>query len=86
MGLRQGVFFYWSPPKFDKYKIPLYALALREIPGQLTWDFVLRKFRGQPVKKKHPVAGASIFRQNCKKAGVPLVIFTNCLPISAGFG
>ena len=30
-------------------------MALREIAQGLTWDLVLRKFRGAPVKKKHPV-------------------------------
>ena len=33
-----------APPKFSKYKFPLYPLSLREIS-------VLRKFRGGPVKK-----------------------------------
>ena len=32
------------------YKIPLYPLALREISEQLTWDILLRKYRGGPVK------------------------------------
>ena len=27
-------------------------MALREILNQFTWDLVLRKFRGAPVKKK----------------------------------
>ena len=47
----QGVLFNWTPPKLSKYKIPLYPLALREISEQLTWDFVLRKFRGVQLKR-----------------------------------
>ena len=51
--LLQGVFFsFWTPPKFSKYKIPLYALSLREILGQFTWDLVLRKLRGGLERKK----------------------------------
>ena len=45
------VFFNWTPPKFSKYKILLWLLTLRDIPGQFAWDPVLRKFRGGPVKK-----------------------------------
>ena len=37
-----------APPKFSKYKFPLYPLSLREISAP-------RKFRGGPVKKNHPV-------------------------------
>ena len=39
------------PPKLSKYKIPLYPQALREFSEQLTWDLVLRNFRGGPVKR-----------------------------------
>ena len=44
-------FLNWNPPKITMYKIPLYPLALRKISEQLTWDLVLRTFRGVPVKK-----------------------------------
>ena len=42
------VSFLAGPPL--KYKIPLNPLALREISEQLTWDLVLKKIRGGPVK------------------------------------
>ena len=32
-------------------KISIQSLALREIMSQITWDLVLREFRGAPVKK-----------------------------------
>ena len=51
----QGGYFNWNPPNFSKYKIPLYPLTLRETLGQLTWDIVLVKFWGVPVKKTTPV-------------------------------
>ena len=51
VGNVQGDFFNWSPPKFSKYKIPVYALALWEFSEQLTWDFVFWKFSGGPVER-----------------------------------
>ena len=47
----QSALFNWSPPKLSMYKIPLYPQALKEFTEQLTWDLVLRKFRGGPVKR-----------------------------------
>ena len=40
-----------ATPGLLQGKIPFYNLALREFSEQLTWDFVLRKFMGGPVKK-----------------------------------
>ena len=47
----QGDFFCLKPPKFSKYNIPC-KMAHRA--PEIVKEFVLRKFRGSPVKKKTP--------------------------------
>ena len=73
LAILQGVLFNWSPPKFFKYKIPLYILALREISEQLTWESVLRKLRGVQVKINHPVYLPEF-------QGTPGTLFTHGIP------
>ena len=69
MSILRVVFLTGPPPKFSKYKVSLYPLALREIPEPLTWDPVLRKFSGEPVEKNLPqyccfyLTKANIFRK-----------------------
>ena len=69
----QGGSFNWTPPKFSKYRIPWKLAQNFSKCQQLYRDFILRKFRGGPVKR------TTLYVQVVAGGAWDLVLVSDCV-------